>query len=112
MTNVVFRALPPDEFTVSRQRGDLKSVWTVCADPFSGAESEARILTRASIADPKTRGKFRRSWSFFSTAIVLIRLSSLGLVRKEDQLRFSQEGTAALAHLGNTQDQKVSHCHR
>ena len=112
MTNVRCRALPPDEFTISRQRGELKSVWTLRADPFSGAESEVRNLTRATIPSPMTRAKFRRDWSFFSTAIVLIRRRWLGLVKKEDERRSSHEGTAALTRLGNTQDRKAPQCHR
>jgi len=110
MTNVAFRALPPDEFAVSRKRGDGKTVRTLRSDPIRCAESEARIQTRAAATDPKARAKFRLYAPFFSNAIMLIRLIALGLADREAKRQHDQGGAAALALLGNTQNQKVPRC--
>ena len=78
--NVVFRALPPDEFAAFQEPGYVKIVWTLHADPISASESVARTETRVVTTDPTARGRFRRYWSFFSPGIVLIRRISLGIL--------------------------------
>jgi hypothetical protein len=91
VANIVFRALPPDEFAAFRQPGFVKIVWTLRADPISADESIARTETRVATTDPAARARFRRYWSFFSPGIVLIRRISLGLVKTEAERRAREE---------------------
>ena len=87
MANVVFRALPPDQFAAFHESGYVKIVWTLRADPIGSAESIARTETRVTTTDPTARAKFRRYWSFFSPGIIVIRHISLSLVKKEAEHR-------------------------
>lgn len=86
--NVVFRALPPEEFAAFHEPGYAKIVWTIRADPLAPGESVARTETRVVTTDAESRRKFRRYWSFFSRGIVLIRWEALRLVRAEAEHRF------------------------
>lgn len=81
--NVVFRALPPEEFAAFQEPGYVKIVWTLRADPMGSAESVFRTETRAATTDPRSRAKFRLYWSFFSPGIALIRRMSLGPLKSE-----------------------------
>jgi hypothetical protein len=83
MANVVFRAVPAQEFAAFHEPGYVKIVWTLRADPIGTTESVFRTETRATTTDATARAKFRRYWSFVSPGIWLIRRMSLRLVRKE-----------------------------
>jgi len=85
--NVVFRALPPDEFVAFNQPGCVKIGWTLRADPVGQGHSIFRTETRAVTTDPAARAKFRWYWSKFSPGINLIRWLSLGPVRREAERR-------------------------
>jgi hypothetical protein len=85
--DVVFRALPPDEFADFHEPGYVKIVWTLRADPIGPEASVFRTETRAVATDPTARAAFRRYWSFLSPGIVLIRRLSLGLVKAEAERR-------------------------
>jgi hypothetical protein len=87
MGNVVFRALPPDQFRAFRDPGYVKIVWTLRADPAGLAESVFRTETRVSTTDPSARRKFRWYWARFSPGIVLIRRMMLGAVKREAECR-------------------------
>ena len=87
MGNVVFRALPPDQFRAFRDPGYVKIVWTLRADPAGLAESMFRTETRVSTTDPSARRKFRWYWARFSPGIVLIRRMMLGAVKREAERR-------------------------
>ena len=87
MANVVFRALPPEEFATFHEPGYVKIVWTLRADPIAAGESVARTETRIVTIDPTAGATFRRYWSFVSPGIVLIRRISLGLVKREAERR-------------------------
>jgi hypothetical protein len=87
MANVVFRALPPQEFAAFQEPGYVKIVWTLRADPIAATESVVRTETRVATTDPTARAKFRQYWSFVSLGTVLIRKISLGLVKKEAERR-------------------------
>lgn len=78
MADVVFRPLPPEEFTAFHEPGYVKIVWTLPADPVGPTESVFRTDTRALATDQMARAKFRRYWSFLSPGIILIRWASLG----------------------------------
>jgi hypothetical protein len=85
--NVTFHALPADRFAVFNEPGYVKIVWTLRADPISPTESMFRTETRAVATDAGARAKFRRYWSFLSPGIILIRLATLGPLRREAERR-------------------------
>ena len=87
MANVVFRALPADEFAAFHEPDYVKIVWTLRADPLGPAESMFRTETRAVTTDPVSRARFRRYWSFLSPGIILIRWLSLGPLKVEAERR-------------------------
>jgi len=85
--NVVFRALPPDQFAAFDEPGYVKIAWTLRADSTGPAESIARTETRVMTTDPTARAKFRRYWSCFLPGIISIRYIALRLVKKEAERR-------------------------
>jgi len=85
--DVVFRALPADEFAAYSEPGWVKIAWTLRADPLGATASIARTETRAATTDPAARAKFRRYWSLFSPGIGLIRRIALRLVKAEAERR-------------------------
>jgi hypothetical protein len=87
MANVMFRALPADEFAAFHEPGFVKIVWTLRADPIGASESVFRTETRVASTDPTARAKLRWYWSFFSPGIVLVRRMSLRLLRTEGERR-------------------------
>ena len=62
--NVVFRAIPPGEFSSFDEPGYVKIVWTLRADPIDGGHSIFSTETRAIATDAIARSKFRTYWSF------------------------------------------------
>jgi hypothetical protein len=91
--NVVFRALPADEFASFHEPGYAKIVWTVRVDSISPTESMFKTETRVATTDPVAHRKFRQYWSVFSPGIVLIRRISLRLVKQAAERR-AQAGLA------------------
>jgi hypothetical protein len=87
LPDVVFRALPPDEFSAFREPGYVKIVWTLRADPAAAGESIFRTETRVVATDPGARAKFRWYWARFSPGIVLIRLAILRPLKAEAERR-------------------------
>ena len=89
--NVVFRAIPPDEFAAFAEPGFVKIVWTLRADPVDDRTSVFRTETRAIATDPIARARFRRYWAFASPGIGLIRRLSLKPLKRhaERRSRFS-----------------------
>jgi len=85
--NVVFRALPPDEFAAFNDPGHVKIVWTLRADPVDSNRSIFRTETRAVATDADARGHFRRYWSFLSPGIIAIRWMSLGPLKADAERR-------------------------
>lgn len=81
--NVVFQALPPEQFAAFNEPNYVKIAWTLRADAANDMESLARTETRAVATDPTARRKFRRYWAFFSPGIVLIRREALRLVKAD-----------------------------
>jgi hypothetical protein len=105
MADVVFRALPPEQFAAFREPDYVKIVWTLRADSLGAAESIFRTETRAVATDPTARAKFRRYWSFVSPGIILIRWMSLGPLKSEAERR-------ARAATGGTQETGRIRCAR
>jgi hypothetical protein len=81
--NVIFRALPPGEFSSFHGPGYVKIVWTLRADPIDSGRSVFSTETRAIATDPIARSKFRTYWSFLSPGIILIRMAAVRAVRTE-----------------------------
>lgn len=84
---VVFRALPPDDFVAFREPGYAKIVWTLEVEPDGDAACTFRTRTRVSTTDDEARRQFRRYWSIFSPGILLIRLEVLRLLRSTARRR-------------------------
>jgi hypothetical protein len=85
--NVVFRALPADEFAAFHDPDYVKIVWTLRADPIDAAHSMFRTETRAIATDVAARRSFRRYWSFVSPGIIVIRWLSLGRLKTDSERR-------------------------
>jgi len=99
--NVIFRALPPDQFAAFDDPGYVKIAWTIRSDPISETGSVFRTETRAIATDANARDKFRRYWSFLSPGIIAIRWATLEPVKKEAERRARQRRYArqtATAH--------------
>jgi hypothetical protein len=89
--NVVFRALPPDEFAAFDDPDYVKIVWTLRADPVDATHCVFRTETRAVATDASARRNFRRYWSFLSPGIIMIRWMSLGPLKADAERRSSAE---------------------
>ena len=87
LADVVFRALPPEEFAAFHDPNYAKIVWTLRADSVGPAESVFRTETRAVATDLVARAKFRRYWSFLSPGIILIRWASLAPLKADAERR-------------------------
>jgi hypothetical protein len=85
--DVVFRAIPPEQFAAFQEPGHVKIAWTLRADVLSNHESVFRTETRAMATDATARRKFRRYWAFLSPGIILIRRATLGPIRAEAERR-------------------------
>ncbi len=80
--DVVFRALPPEEFAAFSEPGYVKIVWTLAVEPTGPSSCVFWTETRVIATDPESRAKFRRYWAFLSPGILLIRYEMLRLVAK------------------------------
>jgi len=80
---VVFRALPPEEFAAFAEPGYVKIAWTLRADPISATHSVFRTETRVAATDAPARAKFRLYWSVFSPGMALIRLALLRPLKRD-----------------------------
>jgi hypothetical protein len=85
--NVVFRALPPDEFAIFAEPGFVKIAWTLRVAAIGADQSLFVTETRATTTDRVARAKFRRYWAAFSPGIWAIRRLSLGPLRREAERR-------------------------
>jgi hypothetical protein len=95
--DVVFRALPPDEFARFDEPGWVKIVWTLRADPAGAAASVFSTETRVIATDPAARARFRWYWSFFSPGMMLIRWASLLPLKREAERRARESGPVSVA---------------
>jgi hypothetical protein len=87
MADVVFRPLPPHEFTAFAEPDYVKIAWTLRSDPIDTATSIFRTETRVVTTDRAARAKFRRYWALASPGIILIRRASLGPLKAEAERR-------------------------
>lgn len=91
--NVVFRAVPADEFRDFREPGYVKIAWTLCAEPAGPRDSIARTETRVVTTDRASRRMFRRYWAFVSPGSILIRWVLLRQVKREAEQNFRSRGS-------------------
>jgi hypothetical protein len=98
--DVVFRALPPEEFAAFSESGYVKIAWTLEVEPVGSSRCVFRTETRAAATDPDSRAKFRRYWAFVSPGILLIRYEMLRLLGNE------------ASHLGAHRDRVAVHAQR
>ena len=91
--NVVFRAVPPDQFAAYRTPGEVKIVWTLRADPV-GNGSTFRTETRAVATDPIARDRFRKYWSLVAPGVSAIRWLSLQPLKREAERRAGGKAAA------------------
>ena len=94
--DVVFHAIPADEFAAFDEPGWVKIAWTLRADPCGARKSVARTETRVVTTDPIAREKFRRYWALVSPGILLIRRISLRIVKREAERRAREEVSQVL----------------
>ena len=92
--NVVFHALPPDEFRRFHEPDYVKIVWNLRADPAGPHRSIFRSETRVATTNATARTKFRWYWARFSAGITLIRWLSLGAIRRTAERRAGEPGGA------------------
>ncbi|MEP7064543.1 MAG: hypothetical protein ABI889_00790 [Gemmatimonadota bacterium] len=85
--DVVFRALPPDQFAAFHEPQFVKIVVTIAATPVDSGTSTLQIGTYATTTDPHARARFRRYWAVFSPGILLIRAIVLSAVKHEAERR-------------------------
>lgn len=85
--DVVFRALPPDDFLSFAEPGYTKIAWTLRADAAGPSRSIFSTETRAVTTDAHARAKFRLYWSCLSPGIRLIRVAMLRAVKREAEAR-------------------------
>lgn len=88
--NVVFNALPADEFVRYDQPGYVKIVWTLRVDPAGADLTWFRTETRVAATDADARARFRWYWAVFSPGIVVIRWALLALLKREAERRTRQ----------------------
>lgn len=85
--DVVFRAIPPEEFAAFSEPGYVKIAWTLRVEPTGASTCLFRTETRVVATDPTSRSIFRRYWAFLSPGILLIRYEMLRLVAAEARRR-------------------------
>lgn len=87
MADVVFRALPPEEFAAFSEPEYVKIAWTLRADPVTAESCVFRTETRVIACGAPAREPFRKYWALLSPGIILIRLALLGPVKREAEAR-------------------------
>jgi hypothetical protein len=85
--DVVFGALPPEQFAAFDAPGYVKIAWTLGAHPIGPGESLFVTETRVVSTDAVARARFRWYWSYFSPGMALIRWLSLGVLKAEAERR-------------------------
>ena len=85
--DVVFWALPPEEFVNFHEPGYAKIAFTLRADPVGPDESVFRTETRVATTDSGARARFRAYWTLVSAGVGLIRRLSLGPLKAAAERR-------------------------
>jgi hypothetical protein len=80
--NVVFEAIPPDEFHAFTTPDYAKIAWAIRVEAIAPETSLLTIETRVATTSADARRKFRRYWSFLAPGIKAIRYEMLEIVKK------------------------------
>jgi hypothetical protein len=91
LANVVFSAVPPDQFLTYAQPDLVKIAWTLEAAEIGPDLTRFGQETRVVATDPQARIKFRRYWRWARVGIIAIRLLMLPAIRKAAERRWSIE---------------------
>ena len=91
VSDVKFRALPPDEFAAFDKPGFAKIAWTIRAEPLGLETSRFYTETRVATTDADARKRFRRYWTMVSPGVRLIRRESLRLIRADAEHRYQAD---------------------
>lgn len=83
----VFRPVGKGYFAGFNERGFVKIVWTLRADPDDAGTCIFRTETRAVATDPFARARFRRYWAFVEPGVRLIRRALIDRVKREAERR-------------------------
>jgi hypothetical protein len=89
--NVVFRALPADEFAAFSEPDMVKIVWTLEVEPLGPDLTRFRTETRVLATDAGARRKFDRYWRLAGPGIVLIRILTLPILRRAAEQRYARD---------------------
>ena len=90
--DVMFRAIPPEDFAEFAEPGYVKIAWTIRIEPAGATECTAHTETRVATTDRDARKRFRVYWAFLSPGIKIIRLAMLSHIKR------SAEETTARMH--------------
>lgn len=109
--DVEFHGLPAAEFAAFSEPGFAKIVWTLEVEPLGPARSRFVTRTRVHTTDASARRRFRRYWALMSPGILLIRHSSLGIVKREAERRSAswRAGAGVPESRGRAQSTMSSH---
>jgi hypothetical protein len=88
--DVLFTAVPPDDFAAYAQPDRVKIVWTLEAEPLGPESTRFATETRAAGTDAGARARFRRYWRWAGIGIVSIRRLLLPAIRHEAERRWRQ----------------------
>jgi hypothetical protein len=86
--DVVFRALPPEEFAAFAEPDLVKIAWTLEAEAIDATRTRFATETRVVSTNDYARRMFRRYWLLVGPGIVLIRRLVVPAVRREAERRF------------------------
>jgi hypothetical protein len=86
--DVVFRAIPPEQFASYCEPNHVKIAWTLRVDAIDDARSLFRTETRVVACDAQARSRMMRYWIVFSPGILLIRMVLIRLIRGEAERRY------------------------
>lgn len=89
--DVVFRALPPEEFAAFAEPDLVKIAWTLEAEPIDATHTRFSTETRVVSTSDWARRKFRRYWLLVGSGIVLIRWLAVPAVRREAERHFRSQ---------------------
>ena len=89
--NVIFTAIPPDQFATFSAPDRVKIAWTLEAEPLDSGRTRFVTETRAVATDEVARGKFRRYWRKFGIGVAAIRWLMLPALRREAERRWRHD---------------------
>jgi hypothetical protein len=94
--DVIFSAVPPDQFASYAAPDQVKIAWTIEADPLGPALTRFATETRAVATDAPTRVRFRGYWRKFGIGIILIRRLLLPAIRREAERQWKASASASV----------------